>query len=43
VIDTCTTTTVVVKQGIVAVTGFGHTTPKHATVTAGQRVILRAG
>ncbi len=43
VIDTCKTTTVVVKQGVVDVTGFGHTKPKHATVRAGHRVTLRAG
>ena len=41
--DTCTTTIVVVRQGVVDVAGFGHTTPRHATVRAGHRVVLRAG
>jgi hypothetical protein len=41
--DTCTTTTVIVDKGVVDVTGFGHTEPGHATVTAGHRVVLRAG
>jgi uncharacterized repeat protein (TIGR01451 family) len=43
VVDTCTTTTVSVSQGVVDVTGFGNTKPLHATVRAGQRVVLRAG
>jgi len=41
--DTCTTTTVRVYQGVVDVAGFGNTTPRRATVTAGHRVVLRAG
>jgi hypothetical protein len=43
VIDTCTTTTVIVNQGVVAVNAFGDTTPRHATVRAGHRVVLRTG
>jgi uncharacterized repeat protein (TIGR01451 family) len=41
--DTCTTTKVIVYQGVVDVTGFGKTEPRHATVRAGHRVVLRAG
>jgi hypothetical protein len=43
VVDTCTTTTVIVYRDTVKVTGFGNTVPKRATVTAGHRVVLRAG
>lgn len=43
VIDTCTTTTVKVFSDVVTVVGFGNTKPKHATVTAGHQVTLRAG
>ena len=43
VIDTCTTTTVIVDKGVVDVAGIGNTKPKHATVRAGHRVVLRAG
>ncbi len=42
VLDTCTTTTVIVYQDSVKVVGFGNTVPKRATVSAGHRVVLRA-
>jgi hypothetical protein len=43
VIDTCTTTTVIDYTDVVTVVGFGNTVPKHATLTPGHRVVLRAG
>jgi hypothetical protein len=43
VVDTCTTTTVKVSEGVVDVTGIGNSKPRNAIVRAGQRVVLRAG